>query len=140
MLLEAIRDALLADSEITDDLATYDFGNSSEDPAIFTTDPIPEGCGHPAIVLTMVGGISWGTRAKEGAEADIDARVYDDKLESTQRIRDIAWRMWKVINRASLTIDGYEEIGVAAEPPIQAPDPDGFPGLRVTSRVRILEV
>jgi hypothetical protein len=138
MILEAIRDVLLADSTVTDSLATHDFGDGGS-PAIFTVDPIPETADHPAIILTMAGGIPWGTRAQKGTEIDVDARVYDDKLESSQRIRDIAWRMWEVINRANLSVEGYSEVGVYADPPVQAPDPDGFPGLRVTSTIRILE-
>lgn len=138
MILEAVRTVLLADTDVTDALAEYDFGDGGS-PAIFTTDPIPEDSGLPAIVLTMQEGIPWGTRSQRGAEADVYARMYDNKTQSSERVRNLAWDVREAIERAALTLDGYEEVGVYADTPMISPDPEGFPGYRLRITVRILE-
>lgn len=138
MILEALRDILLADATVTDALASYDFGDGDH-PAVFTVDPIPQDSSLPAIVLTLDGGVRWGTRASIGGEADVTVRMYDDKSRSTQALRDLAWAVFEALERCTPTFDGYEEVGVMASPPMAAPDPDGFPGYQVAVLVRFLE-
>ena len=138
MILSPIRDRLASGSAVAAALAVYNFG-SGDVPAIFTVDPIPEDAELPAVVLTLMSGSTWGTRAKRGAEVAVDLSVYSDKTGSTAALRAAAWAIWERLNRAELTIVGYEEVGVIVTPPVTAPDPDGFPGLRMTATIRIIE-
>ncbi len=140
MILDAIQTLLVNDTTLTDQLAVYDFGDGNK-PAIFTVDPMPTDANHPAVIITTVGGTSdFGTRAKKGGETRADVRVYNDKGYSRSTLDSIAWRLWDLLERGTLDIDGYEEVGVSCSPPIIAPDPDGFPGYRLECTIRILEV
>lgn len=140
MILNAVETMLAADTTLTSQLATYDFGDGAE-PAIFTVDPMPTDANHPAVIITQAGGTSdFGIRSDKGGEIRVDVRVYNDKGYSRSTLDSIAWRLWDLLERGTLDIDGYEEVGVSCSPPITAPDPDGFPGYRLECIVRILEI
>lgn len=138
-VVEAVQAKLVA-SALATELATYDFGDAVEAPAVFTIDPIPEDAELPAIVVTELGGSSdFGTRAKRGAEVDVDVRLWGDKDRSEKALRDLAWRVFLEMHRAHLDVDGFEEVGCFATPPRKLFDPDKFPGYLVSVRARIIE-
>lgn len=139
MIVKAIRDAIVADSTLTALLATYDFGSGAA-PAVFTMDPLPSDVAYPAMTVTVAGGDAWGTRAKKGWEQLIDVRCFDDRTRSGAALRDIAWRAAETLHRASLSVAGYEEVGVhVTRTPLPLEDPDGYPGIVLTLLVRVLE-
>jgi len=135
VIAKAIHAKLNATASVTSKLATYDFGDGAV-PAIFTVDPIPKDAALPAIVITLVGGIRDGSRGQKGVDAGVDVRVWGDRKRSTATLRALAWAIWEALERAPLTIDGYEEVGCRADPPQALTDPDGFPGYLVAVRVR----
>lgn len=137
---QAVLQCLLGDSTLRSKYATYNFGNTTPDPAIFTTDPIPEDAGSPCAVITEEGGnSSFGTRERRGAEVEIQIRIFGDKDREHDTIRDVAWSTWRRIHRARLSIDGFAELGCIAEVPRQSRDDDGYPEFSIDVRVRILE-
>ena len=142
MIKRAIQALLAADSGITDELSTYDTGGVSEEPAIFTKDQEPSDALTRFIVIDQVGGSRFGVRANRGAEIDIHVRIVGSETRSDKALRDIAFDVWRLIDRAplDLTSEGYGELGVLASPPISLDDPDEFPGYVVPVTVRILEV
>lgn len=128
MIAEAIGDVLAADSYLTSRLAAYN-GN----PAIITFDPPPADMAEPLVVIRGPrAGTRDGDRANKGVIADFDVACYADKGPSTKTLREIAWRIWLLLERANLSINGYEAVGVIAAPPRSAPDPDGFPGFIIS--------
>jgi len=134
VIASALGDILAADTALTDKLASY---NSS--PAITTIDPPPEDMGAPLVVLRgPVGGVRMGSRTSEGTIVDYDVTCYGNKGRSTATIRDVAWRIWELMERADLSISGYESVGVTALPPRSAPDPDGFPGWVIMTSVHAI--
>ncbi len=136
MITPAIREILMADAEIIAQVATYNGA-----PAVFTVDPAPADCGQPVIVINEVGGfVGLETRCRRGYTASADVRIYDDKGLSKARIRTIAQRVWELLHRAELELDGYEAVVTLCQPPVDAPDPDGYPGLSLSTSVTILEV
>jgi len=139
MIAEAIRDKLIDTDAVTDELATYDFGDDTPTPAVFTIEPIPHDCDLPAIVVTESGGSRFGTRAKRGAEAEAEVNVWGDKKRSQKSLRGLAELIWRALDRKHLTVTGYTEIGCYAYPPQKLTDPDGFPGYLIRVMVRILE-
>ena len=70
MIAVAVRDIIVADSGVTDQLAKYEFATDVESPAVFTFDSfegmIPEDSELPAVIINEVGGINFGTRAAKG--------------------------------------------------------------------------
>ena len=128
MIKRAIHAKLVADSGVTDDLSTYDNGEASEVPAIFTRDREPSDAATRFIVIDEVGGSRFGVRANRGAEVDIDVRIIGTDSRSDKVIRDLAFKVWRLLDRVSLDLssEGYQEIGVMAGPPISLDDPDDF--------------
>jgi len=141
-VLEAVRAYLMNQSNLIAHLSTYDFGDGAV-PSVFTTDPIPEDLeitpDNYAVVLTLIGGTRWGTRDKKGAETAIDIRIFGARERSTAALRAAAWAAWVSLERATLSIAHYEEVGCLAEAPEQGVDTDGYPFYRIRVTVRILE-
>ena len=138
-LVKAIRDALLADSDVTDGLSTFDFGGASEQAAIFDRQPIPRDADLPAVAVDLAAGGNWGTRGYRGAEMVVDVQIWGEKGTSRAGLRDTAWAIFRCLDRATLALTGYTEVGVQARPPRTSPDPDGFPGYLLEVSIRILE-
>lgn len=133
-MLGDLRTHLLADEDIAAALATY-----NDAPALFTIDPIPEQCEHPAAVLVLIGGLDeFGTGEQQGGVCNIDLRIYDDRLTSSARIRTLAWKIWGRLTRQDFESDTYDIQIVSASPPMAMSDPDGFPGLRLGLAVEYL--
>jgi len=136
----AIRDLIVADIDITAQLATYDFGGPAVTPAVFTTDPIPVDAELPAIVITEIGGDNdFGSRSHKGAHVRCDVRVYDDKDRSRQAVRILAWALWRLLHRAHLDIECMSDIGCYADPPAEITDAEGFPGFVIPVLIWILD-
>lgn len=137
MIAEAIHAHLIADGTITAALATWDFGDGAA-PAVFTTDPIPAGCGLPAIVITETGGDNWDTFNHWGGNCHADVRVYGNKTFSREALRDVAQLIWRRMHLANLTVVGYGDWGTYCNMPAELTDPDGFPGFLLAVRTRVL--
>ena len=139
-VLKAIRDLLQATPDVADELALYDFG-SGDEPAVFTVQPPPPDAPSPLIVLSQTGGTLTGRdRSTRGGEIDIDVTVWGERGESEKGINDLAMEIWRALDRAIVSVDGYEAPRCLADPPAKTPDPDGFPGYTVRCRVLIREV
>jgi len=140
MMLKAIRDRLLATAAVTGGLASYNFGPPEGSLAgVFTCDPAPGDAATPLIVLTLEAGPPWGTRDAKGGEAGFQVRLIGSRGESTASLRDTAWAIWYAVERADLSIVGYEEVGVRVNTPGQITDQDGFPMFVIDGSVRFLE-
>jgi len=143
MIKKVIRDVIINDATITADLATYTFTTGSTEPAVFTTNIIPRDADFPAVIIDQSAGDMFGCRDKRGGELIIEVRVYDDKDKTEETIYDLALNIWKLLDRVNietrLNIEGYEDWGCQADPPIQQDDPDGYPGYLIRVRPRILE-
>lgn len=135
MITKAIGDKLSANSFITDYLATY-----RSNPAVLDVDPVPEDCDYPAVLIRgPVSGDRSGTRGSKGSDTDYDVVLYGEKSYSWSELRQVAWKIWEVLERADFTLEGYESVGVQAAPPVTAPDPDGYPGFRVSVTVHSIK-
>jgi len=134
---EGIRDYLLA--HVTPGrLGSYDFGDGAE-AAIFTVDPLPSDQCLPAIQILESGGVRFGTRARKGAQQYADVTVYGPKHRSAATLRDIAFEVWKLLERANLELRDACAVLCIADPPARFTDPDGFPGFRIAVSVTFLE-
>jgi hypothetical protein len=145
MIADSLRDLILTDAGVTDALATWEFSTGTPSPAVFTTEIIPEDCEHPAVIVNEFGGVPVGTRSQAGAETLARIRVYGDKDGSPGHlpvIREVAWNIWKLVNRADLNPytegRGYNAVLCSADPPRLMADPDGFPGFEISVRVQVL--
>ena len=138
--VEAIRDLLVADSVLRARIETYEFTSGTSTPSVFTTDVMPKDARLPAIIVARAGGADFGTRGWEGSDTLIDVRLYGDRERNTADLRRTAEIMRKLLNRAKLTLtDGQRAFRCIADPPVAAPDPDGFPGYLVAVRVLLLD-
>ncbi len=136
MILAAIYKSLMADDTITGLVAEY-----RGKPAIFTFDVAPKDCGFPLVMIDLMGGISGqGTGDERGLTQICVVRMYDNKHESSDRLETLAWAAWARLERGEddLESDDFEFVQAACEPPMVSPDPDGFPGLRLSVSLSLL--
>ncbi len=137
MIAGVLTKAITADATIVAGLALY-----AGVPAIFTAE-IPDDCGLPAIVINDIGGTRWGTRGQKGAELAVDVTIYGKNLLSKKVIRDLAYKIWHLLNRHELSpwleAEGYDNWGCLADPPTATNDGNGFPGFTVKVTVRVLK-
>lgn len=128
MIKKAIYDVIEADGGVTGQLDVYDFG-SGDEPALFTSRIIPDDAPRKAIRIEQVDGAPWGVRAHRGAEAFVDVNVWGDKLQSEKALRTLADDVWRLLDRVTLSITGYDSVLCMADPPVQIEDDDDFPGM-----------
>ena len=143
MIAEALRGVLQAAPGITDKLGTWEFSSGVPKPAIFTSRIIPEGCDYPAVLITEVGGMPWGTRGSKGSDTSFQIVVWDNKDEDESLVRDLAWAIWTLFTRRDLTpqLEPYGYVGIRCllDAPVFHTDEHGFPGYLLTGRVIVLE-
>ena len=142
--IQAVRQRVLSDAAIVALLGTYEFTTGVPAPAFFSAFKIPDDSAYPAIIAKQIlSNPNFGCRDKRGSEVVVDLRMYDDKTFSSDRLRDLAEKVWKRMHRGDLTSYlaplGYEDWGCFADPPMDLVDIDGFPGLLVSCRLRTLE-
>ena len=142
MIAEGIYTKISSDSGITDRLASYNFTTGVSSPAIFTIDVIPEDSGYPAIIIDEDGGISEGSFGFKGANTYCTVRLYDDKDRTSLVVKDIAWDLYKLLDRSEITFpagSGFYSAWVIASPPRKLSDIDGFPGYAIDLTINIFE-
>ena len=142
MLADSVRD-VISNSSMASSLAMYEFTSGSPEPAVFTTEVIPKGCQRPAILIEDSGGTNWGTRAREGMDAQLVVRIFGDKDRSMDVLRAIAIDLWEALNRADLDVHtsgrGYEGVVCLANAPQSIVDEEGFPGFAIIVRAIVLK-
>lgn len=143
MFAGALRDVILADEGIVSRLGQYSFDpNGDPTPSVFTSDPVPQDDGNasdpqkndtlPAVLITeTLGEGLGGERSRSAADAGADVKVIGNRDHAHERFRDIAWRLWELLDKNEDTKDGedvFDILGVLAEPPQDlGVDPDGYP-------------
>lgn len=142
----ALRDFIVANSSITNLLATYTFGTGeSAQPAIFTCSVIPEDCGYPCMIISDVSGSGWGTQGQKGMIATCDVRIYVDKDRNLSAADSIAELTWLLLEKADLsailasTGQGYDFYRCACTPPSRITDQDGYPGYLLNVNVHLMK-
>lgn len=139
MLPAALYAKLNAEPAIAERLAKWDFGSGTYSPAIFTTDPIPDECGHPAIIITQDGGGEWGDRGHRGQDVIGSIVVWGEKYGSDRGLIALAQLIWSTLNKAALTLSSFDECGVDLDPPQRIVDDLGYPGYLLNWRIAIIE-
>jgi len=139
MIKEAIHALIIADSDITDLLATFEFTTGVSSPAVFTTDVIPSDAENPAIRIDAQGGPSWGSWGQGGGESTGVVEVFGDKETNANDLLVIARKIKELLYRNEISVTGYEDAGLYADEPIKFTDPEGYPGYRVPYRSNYLK-
>ena len=144
MIEEKIADLLLAEVKVYDVLATHDFGDGTQRPAIFAgEDEAPDTADNPCIMIDFeVGGPDDESRAARGAEAVYTVLTRWDKGTSPKVRRDHAFEIWKALARATVIPDaelGLEDATLACGLPGRITDAEGFPGHELTVTTTLIE-
>ena len=122
ILTAAIYDRLAGDAILTGLLATY-----KGLPAIFTTDPVPGDTGIPYIVTA--GEITQApsdTKTTRGRDLIRDVRCYAVADGSAVVIETIAERVYELLHRQKLMINGYQWVISNCGGPIVADEKDFY--------------
>lgn len=139
-VVKGIRDVLIAAAGVTGSLETYDFGSGSE-PAIFTVDPVPSDAVAPLIqIVESTSVLSSRTRGTRAAEYYIDVALCGDKKDSYSELRSISGEIWKALDRASVTVTGYEAPICVCSPGKFMKDKEGFPVYVFDVKVLVREI
>lgn len=136
---KAVRDLLVADGTVTAGLNTYAFTTGSETPAVFTGPKLPDDAKYPAVLIMQISGTPWGTRDSRGGEIFADVDLWGDKDQSLATLRATAEDIQQALDRATLSVSGYDCVLCQADPEIRTDDDDGFPGYRIAIRVLLIE-
>jgi len=122
ILTSAIYDRLAGDATLTALLATY-----KGLPAIFTTDPAPGDTGLPYIVTAgEVTQVPSDTKTTRGRSLMRDVRCYAKADGSAVVIETIAERVYVLLHRQALSIDGYQWVISNCVGPIVADEKDFY--------------
>lgn len=93
---------LAGDEQLTQLLATYD-----GQPAVFTDDPPPGDAALPYIVTAgHVADTPFDTKDRRGREVWRDIRCYTAHTGSAEPVEAIAGRVFELLHRQPLTVDG----------------------------------
>jgi len=142
VISDVLRDILNSDSMVTDDLATFEFATGLPEPAIFTTERVPDTADYPVIIIDELPGANWGTRGQTGGECFCRVRVYGNRNWNMARLRATAWKVKRSLDRHSLDAHleefGYVGALCIADPPGRLNDPDDYPGFVLNVRVKVL--
>ena len=135
MIVEAIRDLILATPLVAGRLDDYDFGDGVMRASVHTRKAPNDAPGR-LITIMQSAGEPIGNRRQHGAAFDVDVNVYGDKILSDAELRTIAMSLWETFNRGTLTISDWNFRGMMAQMPEQIEDEDGFPGYNVSVSVQ----
>lgn len=142
MIADVLYDILSNDVTVTADLSTYEFTTGSPEPAIFTTERVPDDADYPVVIIDDLPGADWGTRGQTGGETFSRVRVYGNRNWSLPRLRATAWNIRRALNRhpldPHLASFGYAGAFCIADPPGTLNDPDDYPGFVVNVRTKVL--
>jgi hypothetical protein len=122
ILTAAIYDRLAGDATLTALLVTY-----KGLPAIFTTDPAPGDTGLPFIVTAgEVTQVSSDTKTTRGRSLMRDVRCYAKADGSAVVIETIAERVYALLHRHKMPINGYQCVISNCAGPIVADEKDFY--------------
>ncbi len=148
MFAGALRDAIIANEQISNLLGKYSFDPAGEPtPAVFTADPIPLDDGNasdpqqhdtlPAVKIFEALGVGIdGYRDRSAWDAQCDLILVGRQDHAHEQYRDIAWLIADLFDKNSDVIDPadrFEIIGTLSEPPQDlGTDDEGFPQFLVS--------
>lgn len=128
---------LAADTDITDEIGTYDYGSGSQ-PAIFTTPDYPEDAATRFLVVSSSGGFLDGRdRGHRGGVVLVNVTLWGSKGDSEKSLRELADTLWFSLDRASIVASGFEVVYCLADPPQRLTDREGYPGFSVSCRILV---
>lgn len=134
-LTAALHDRMADDGTLTALLSTY-----QDAPGIFTTDPAPGDAELPYIVSAgQVSGSAYDTKTTRGRQIWRDVRCYAPATGSAVLIEQIAERVWALLHRHKLTVDGHETWIAECSGPTSADEDDAY-GRIVGLRLILQEV
>lgn len=148
MFAGALRDAIIANEQISNLLGKYSFDPAGDPtPAVFTADPIPLDDGNasdpqkndtlPAVKIIEALGVGVdGYRDRSAWDAQCDVIVVGRQDHAHEQYRDIAWLIAALFDKTDLAsdaADNFNIIGTLSEPPQDlGVDDEGFPQFLVS--------
>lgn len=135
-LTQAIYTALASDANLIAMLAQY-----NGYPAVFTSDPAPNGATFPFIVSAgQTGSRDAGTKSGKYRIINRDIRCYDDNTGAPEKVELIADRVVALFhkNPSALNVANHTVIILDVTGSIALDDPDAF-GRIVSLEIHIME-
>ena len=129
-MLASIQTILQNDTAVAAYLRTWRFDDASGGtrPAVFTTDAAPDDCEPPLAIVTADGGMPGGVRGRRGGAWQGSVRVYGPKSLTNKALYQCARNIWRALDRATVTPDGFTQTKVQCSLPAGLPRAQGFPG------------
>lgn len=112
-LSQAIYNVLANDATLTGLLASYTPPGGSAVPAIFSSDPVPEGAAMPFVAWSgSLHDEPFGGKIEEttGRQIYLDIRVFAIATGSSQLIDSIVERIRALLHNVPLTVTGFTNI------------------------------
>lgn len=135
VILHGVQQRIWDTPLVAHELATYDFGDTADKPAVFCREPAPVDCGNPHITLSLEGGDNEDMRGLRGVRAIVEMRVQSNRVGSEKQSERIAWNLWRTFHMRALTFDDWDNAGVLCGLPVSITDSDGFAGYSLTLEI-----
>lgn len=134
LVTQALYERLAGDATLVGLLSTY-----RGEPAIFTTDPAPGDAELPYIVSAgHVAVVPFDTKVDRGRQIWRDVRCYAAADGSAVTVEALAERVWALLHRQPLDVEGFGVFLAQCSGPIAADEPDAY-GRIVTVRIIMME-
>jgi len=138
-----IGNILRTDLVITSQLDVYDFGIGDQ-PAIFGQATAPKDASNlqkPLITLRQLPGTPTGEdRSHRASLVTVEVSIWGKHGASDLSLDSLSMDVWETMNRATISVTGYEPAYVTAETPVELSDQDGFPGYKLLCSAFLYEV
>lgn len=134
-VLPALQALIRDDPAYLGRFGNFDFGDGVSRPCVFTRAPAPSEAPNPVATLAIAGTTPNETRDQAGSDFLVTIQIIGDKTHDDSRLRDLAFAVWKTVNRATLSGGSeWEYLQTSADAPQFFSDRDEFPGYIINTR------
>ncbi len=139
MIETAVVTKLAADAEVAAGLATYDYGDGGDRPAIFTNDEAVGETDAPFVIVKQTSTQFIGARDFNAWLITVDVSLIGDMENADTDLRELALEIQSALDKAELSSSDYTVADVRANPPVYSIGPDGFPQYSITVTITAKE-
>lgn len=141
-VLRAIRGILAGESEITSRLGSFDFGDGTQRPAIWTSEEVDVKCPNPMITMSADGGDDEEMGDGRIERLVVTLAVWGDNEWTDKELRELSDLVRAALKPQRLTLEGADDVSAAwivgRSLPTRTKDEKGFPGDQMGVEVEMI--
>lgn len=138
MFTKAIKNLILTNASFASRLASFDFGDGVNRPAIFTGER-PDDAFLPCITMDETAISDFGCKGYRGGVIQVELSLWGDRTMATSDLGEMANDLWRTIHWRNVTVQGYRTTAIIANPPERIGDQNDFTGYYVPAEITYME-